>query len=109
MAAGAGHTALRPPAGAVAPAGGGIGPGAGRSLGRVAALRRAGARVLSGARVLTHTGAGRARVLDAHGLALAPGFVEMHGHSDPALLWDPAQAKTARGVPSRAVAHSSAP
>ncbi|WP_149183892.1 D-aminoacylase [Streptomyces sp. TRM49041] len=56
--------------------------------GRVAALRRAGDRALSGA-----------RVLDAHGLALSPGFVDMHAHSDLALLRDPAhEAKTAQGV-----------
>ncbi|PHQ49553.1 N-acyl-D-amino-acid deacylase [Streptomyces cinnamoneus] len=39
------------------------------------------------------------RVLDAHGLALAPGFVDMHAHSDLALLRDPAHtAKVAQGV-----------
>ncbi|MEW2546018.1 D-aminoacylase [Streptomyces sp. NPDC047002] len=48
-------------------------------------------------------GAGRrpsaARTLDAGGLALSPGFVDMHAHSDLALLRDPEHlAKTAQGV-----------
>ncbi|GAA0458068.1 amidohydrolase family protein [Streptomyces stramineus] len=39
------------------------------------------------------------RSLDAHGLALAPGFIDMHAHSDLALLRDPAhEAKAAQGV-----------
>ncbi|MEU7132051.1 D-aminoacylase [Streptomyces sp. NPDC046261] len=39
------------------------------------------------------------RVLDVHGLALAPGFIDMHAHSDLALLRDPAHtAKVAQGV-----------
>jgi N-acyl-D-amino-acid deacylase len=39
------------------------------------------------------------RTLDAGGLALAPGFIDMHAHSDLALLTDPAhEAKTAQGV-----------
>ncbi|GHF61031.1 N-acyl-D-amino-acid deacylase [Streptomyces mashuensis] len=39
------------------------------------------------------------RVLDCHGLVLAPGFVDMHAHSDLALLEDPAHvAKVAQGV-----------
>ncbi|NJP42591.1 N-acyl-D-amino-acid deacylase family protein [Actinacidiphila epipremni] len=39
------------------------------------------------------------RTLDAAGLALAPGFVDMHAHSDLALLTDPAhEAKAAQGV-----------
>ncbi|PCG83636.1 N-acyl-D-amino-acid deacylase [Streptomyces sp. WZ.A104] len=39
------------------------------------------------------------RVLDAHGLALAPGFIDMHAHSDLALLRDPDHsAKAAQGV-----------
>ncbi|MFB7261519.1 amidohydrolase family protein [Streptomyces nojiriensis] len=43
-------------------------------------------------------GGGR-RTLDAHGLALAPGFVDMHAHSDLALLRDPDHsAKAAQGV-----------
>ncbi|MBY8884028.1 D-aminoacylase [Streptomyces sp. PTM05] len=42
---------------------------------------------------------GGRRVLDAEGLALAPGFIDMHAHSDLALLRDPAhEAKTAQGV-----------
>ncbi|MFG3495165.1 amidohydrolase family protein [Streptomyces sp. NPDC047928] len=56
--------------------------------GRVAAIRRAGEPALSGR-----------RVLDAHGLVLCPGFIDMHAHSDLALLRDPAhEAKAAQGV-----------
>ncbi|MBB5938228.1 N-acyl-D-amino-acid deacylase family protein [Streptomyces zagrosensis] len=37
--------------------------------------------------------------IEAHGLALAPGFIDMHAHSDLALLRDPAhEAKAAQGV-----------
>ncbi|WP_326658343.1 N-acyl-D-amino-acid deacylase family protein [Streptomyces sp. NBC_00385] len=40
-----------------------------------------------------------ARTLDADGLALSPGFVDMHAHSDLALLRDPDHsAKAAQGV-----------
>ncbi|MGW7067619.1 N-acyl-D-amino-acid deacylase family protein [Streptomyces sp. NPDC054855] len=39
------------------------------------------------------------RTLEAHGLALAPGFIDMHAHSDLALLRDPDHsAKAAQGV-----------
>ncbi|RLU80896.1 N-acyl-D-amino-acid deacylase [Streptomyces griseocarneus] len=39
------------------------------------------------------------RTLDADGLALAPGFIDMHAHSDLALLQDPEHtAKAAQGV-----------
>ncbi|MFD9437420.1 amidohydrolase family protein [Streptomyces sp. NPDC060006] len=39
------------------------------------------------------------RVLDAEGLVLAPGFIDMHAHSDLALLRDPDHsAKAAQGV-----------
>ncbi|MEU4497242.1 D-aminoacylase [Streptomyces sp. NPDC023998] len=56
--------------------------------GRIAAIRRKGAPALSGR-----------RTLDAHGLALCPGFIDMHAHSDLALLRDPAhEAKAAQGV-----------
>ncbi|MGW7451802.1 N-acyl-D-amino-acid deacylase family protein [Streptomyces sp. NPDC054787] len=42
---------------------------------------------------------GGRRNLDAHGLVLAPGFVDMHAHSDLALLRDPDHsAKAAQGV-----------
>ncbi|MEU6861761.1 D-aminoacylase [Streptomyces sp. NPDC046876] len=42
---------------------------------------------------------GGRRTLDAHGLALAPGFVDMHAHSDLALLRDPDHsAKAAQGI-----------
>lgn len=59
--------------------------------GRIAEIRRHG------------SGAGAplsaARVLDAGGLALAPGFIDMHAHSDLALLRDPEHsAKAAQGV-----------
>jgi N-acyl-D-amino-acid deacylase len=61
----------------------------GVSDGRIAAVRReSGAPRLSGA-----------RVLDAGGLALSPGFIDMHAHSDLALLRDPDHsAKAAQGV-----------
>ncbi|OEV00569.1 N-acyl-D-amino acid deacylase [Streptomyces qinglanensis] len=40
-----------------------------------------------------------ARTLDADGLALAPGFIDMHAHSDLAILRDPEHtAKAAQGV-----------
>src|SRR3954453_1637218 len=39
------------------------------------------------------------RTLDASGLALAPGFIDMHAHSDLAVLTDPEHfAKTSQGV-----------
>lgn len=39
------------------------------------------------------------RTIEAHGLALSPGFIDMHAHSDLALLQDPAhEAKAAQGV-----------
>ncbi|WP_424529495.1 N-acyl-D-amino-acid deacylase family protein [Sphaerisporangium viridialbum] len=42
---------------------------------------------------------GPGRSLDAHGLVLAPGFVDMHAHSDLALLSDPGHlAKVGQGV-----------
>ncbi|MGW2654096.1 N-acyl-D-amino-acid deacylase family protein [Streptomyces sp. NPDC001478] len=60
------------------------------SGGRIAEIHRAGA---PGPRPTA------ARVLDASGLALSPGFVDMHAHSDLALLRDPDHsAKAAQGV-----------
>jgi N-acyl-D-amino-acid deacylase len=45
-----------------------------------------------------------ARVLDADGLALAPGFIDMHSHSDLAVLTDPEHlAKTTQGVTTEVV------
>ncbi|MFE0625555.1 amidohydrolase family protein [Streptomyces sp. NPDC058864] len=42
---------------------------------------------------------GARHTLDARGLVLAPGFIDMHAHSDLALLTDPAhEAKAAQGV-----------
>ncbi|MGW3013456.1 N-acyl-D-amino-acid deacylase family protein [Streptomyces sp. NPDC001219] len=42
---------------------------------------------------------GAARVVEGQGLALSPGFIDMHAHSDLALLRDPAhEAKAAQGV-----------
>ncbi|MGE6730500.1 amidohydrolase family protein, partial [Streptomyces sp. NPDC059900] len=39
------------------------------------------------------------RTVEAHGLSLAPGFIDMHAHSDLALLRDPDHsAKAAQGV-----------
>ena len=59
----------------------------GLAAGRIAEIRTAGRRL------------GGARVLDAGGLVLAPGFIDMHAHSDLALLTDPAhEAKAAQGV-----------
>ncbi|MFF6993498.1 amidohydrolase family protein [Streptomyces sp. NPDC008313] len=56
--------------------------------GRIAAIRREG-----------EPRPGARRVLDAGGLALAPGFIDMHAHSDLALLRDPDHsAKAAQGV-----------
>jgi N-acyl-D-amino-acid deacylase len=46
-----------------------------------------------------HRTAGARRTLDATGLTLAPGFIDMHAHSDLALLRDPDHsAKAAQGV-----------
>lgn len=57
--------------------------------GRIAEIRREGA----GPRLTAR------RVLDADGLALSPGFIDMHAHSDLAVLEDPAhEAKAAQGV-----------
>jgi N-acyl-D-amino-acid deacylase len=59
------------------------------SGGRIAQIRRPGEGRRPGAR----------RVLECDGLVLAPGFIDMHAHSDLALLRDPAHvAKTAQGV-----------
>ncbi|GHJ35331.1 N-acyl-D-amino-acid deacylase [Streptomyces sp. TS71-3] len=56
--------------------------------GRIAGIRRSGEPRLSAR-----------RTLDAHGLALSPGFIDMHAHSDLALLRDPDHsAKAAQGV-----------
>ncbi|MFE5911860.1 amidohydrolase family protein [Streptomyces wedmorensis] len=60
--------------------------------GRIAAI------VKEGAQAGCQRPTGR-RVLDAEGLALSPGFVDMHAHSDLALLRDPDHsAKAAQGV-----------
>ncbi|MFF7201697.1 amidohydrolase family protein [Streptomyces sp. NPDC008141] len=57
--------------------------------GRIAAIHREG----DGPRPAA------ARTVDAAGLALSPGFIDMHAHSDLALLRDPAhEAKAAQGV-----------
>ena len=51
---------------------------------------------------ITGVGAGNetaARVIDADGLCLAPGFIDMHGHTDEALLINPtAESKITQGV-----------
>ncbi|MFC1417505.1 N-acyl-D-amino-acid deacylase family protein [Streptacidiphilus cavernicola] len=61
--------------------------------GRIGAIHREGG---SGPRPTAPPGV---RTVDADGLALTPGFVDMHAHSDLALLTDPAhQAKAAQGV-----------
>ncbi|BFO14901.1 hypothetical protein SHKM778_12890 [Streptomyces sp. KM77-8] len=47
------------------------------------------------------------RELDAEGLVLAPGFIDMHAHSDLALLRDPDHsAKAAQGSPSKSWART---
>ncbi|WP_171163972.1 amidohydrolase family protein [Streptomyces sp. I05A-00742] len=59
---------------------------------------------LAGGRIAAVVGEGGRRpsgrrTVEAHGLALAPGFVDMHAHSDLALLRDPGhEAKLAQGV-----------
>ncbi|UUN28900.1 amidohydrolase family protein [Streptomyces sp. FIT100] len=56
--------------------------------GRITAISREGGERLTGR-----------RLLDAAGLALSPGFIDMHAHSDLALLRDPDHsAKAAQGV-----------
>ncbi|CAG7602327.1 N-acyl-D-amino-acid deacylase family protein [Actinacidiphila bryophytorum] len=56
--------------------------------GRIAEVRRGRGRGPAGG-----------RVVDGRGLVLAPGFIDMHAHSDLALLTDPAhEAKAAQGV-----------
>lgn len=58
--------------------------------GRITAIAREGTPHLAGTRT---------RTLDAAGLALSPGFIDMHAHSDLALLRDPDHsAKAAQGV-----------
>lgn len=45
-----------------------------------------------------------AQIIDLHGLALAPGFVDIHGHSDQALLIHPqAESKVRQGVTTEVV------
>lgn len=59
------------------------------AAGRIAEIRRPG----DGPRPTAR------RVVEADGLALSPGFIDMHAHSDLALLRDPAHtAKAAQGV-----------
>jgi N-acyl-D-amino-acid deacylase len=56
------------------------------------------------ARVGGRIEASRARLVDADGLALAPGFIDMHSHSDLAVLTDPQHvAKVAQGVTTEVV------
>ncbi|MFI9099598.1 amidohydrolase family protein [Streptomyces fildesensis] len=65
----------------------------GIDAGRISAIRREDEARFGDIR-LTGT-----RVVDAGGLALAPGFIDMHAHSDLALLRDPDHsAKAAQGV-----------
>ncbi|MET9878664.1 D-aminoacylase [Actinacidiphila glaucinigra] len=60
---------------------------------------RADVRIEDGRITEIGTVRGARRTLDARGLALAPGFIDMHAHSDLALLTDPAhEAKAAQGV-----------
>jgi N-acyl-D-amino-acid deacylase len=59
----------------------------------------AGGRIDTIAAALRPNAAEADRVIDADGLVLAPGFIDMHAHSDLALLLDPAHlAKISQGV-----------
>jgi N-acyl-D-amino-acid deacylase len=52
--------------------------------------------------------AGAARVIDAGGLALAPGFIDVHTHSDVSLLLEPAgESKVFQGVTTEVVGNCS--
>ncbi|MEU3463728.1 D-aminoacylase [Streptomyces sp. NPDC006733] len=65
----------------------------GIDAGRIAEIRREDEARFGGVRMSA------ARVVEAGGLALAPGFIDMHAHSDLALLRDPDHsAKAAQGV-----------
>jgi len=66
------------------------------SPGRVADVLLHGDRI---AEVGRHLDAPGARIIDASGLAVAPGFIDMHAHSDLAVLTDSAHlAKVSQGV-----------
>ncbi len=91
----------RPAPGAAAPSFRGVLRGATVVDGSGAPRRRADVAVADGR--ITAVGGDAARaggsVLDAEGLVLAPGFIDMHAHSDLALLRDPDHsAKLAQGV-----------
>lgn len=65
--------------------------------GRIAGIHRRDATGASGDRAASPLAAHR--TLNAHGLTLSPGFIDMHAHSDLALLKDPShEAKAAQGV-----------
>jgi N-acyl-D-amino-acid deacylase len=54
---------------------------------------------IRGGRIVPDDGAGAARVIDADGLVLAPGFVDVHTHDDVALIATPDMtAKVRQGV-----------
>ena len=66
------------------------------SPGRVADVLLHGDRIAEVGRHLTAPGA---RIIDASGLAVAPGFIDMHAHSDLVVLTDSAHlAKVSQGV-----------
>ncbi len=70
-----------------------------------APARRGGLGVKDGriAAIGDHVGGGRQRV-DAQGLALAPGIVDLHTHFDAQLIWDPfASPSVALGVTSMVI------
>lgn len=52
---------------------------------------------------------GAGRVVDAAGLMLAPGFIDMHSHSDRTLLIDPAaESKVRQGVTTEVIGNCGA-
>ncbi|WP_371496835.1 D-aminoacylase [Kitasatospora sp. NBC_00374] len=63
------------------------------------AERRRGDLAVTGGVIAEADGAPAARTIDADGLVLAPGFIDMHAHSDLAVLTEPEHlAKVSQGV-----------
>lgn len=60
-----------------------------------------GERIVAIGRGLTASGA---RVIDLHGLVLAPGFIDMHSHSDDTILVNPlAESKVRQGITTEVI------